>query len=93
MKTFCQVNHYIALSATASHAGGTISKVEFYNGTQLLATKMAAPYTFNWTNVPFGTYSLTTKATDNSGSTTTSAAVSVMVKVVHRTSNIVHFFI
>ena len=72
----------IAISATATDANGTISKVDFYNGTTLLGSKTAAPYTFNWTNVPVGTYSLTAKATDNSGATTTSTAVSVTVKVV-----------
>lgn len=69
----------IALAATASDSDGTISQVEFFQGTMLLATVTAAPYTFNWTNVATGTYSLTAKATDNAGLTTTSSPVPVTV--------------
>ena len=36
---------------------GTISRVEFYNGTTLLNTDTAAPYSFAWSSVPAGTYS------------------------------------
>lgn len=60
----------ISLSATASD-DGTISKVEFFNGTSLLATTTQMPYAFTWSNVPAGTYSLTARATDNKGAATT----------------------
>ena len=66
-----------ALTANASSPSSTVAKVEFYAGTTLLGTATAAPYTFNWTNVPAGTYSLTAKATDALGTTATSAAISV----------------
>ncbi len=69
----------ITLTASASDADGTISKVEFLQGTTVLATLTAAPYTFTWTNVAQGTYVLSARATDNRGAATTSAAVTVNV--------------
>jgi RHS repeat-associated protein len=69
----------IALAATASDADGTVSKVEFFRGTTLIATVTAAPYSFNWTNVAAGSYSITARATDNAGAVTTSNAASITV--------------
>ena len=69
----------IPLAATATESGGTISKVEFFNGTTLLGTTTSSPYTFNWSSVAAGTYSLTAEAFDASGATATSSAVSVTV--------------
>ena len=70
----------ISITATASESGGTISQVQFYNGSTLLGTDSTSPYTYLWTNVPAGSYSLTVKATDANGVSTTSSAVSVTVK-------------
>ena len=71
----------IALSATAatSNPGGSITKVEYYNGAALLGTATASPYTVAWTNVAAGSYSMTAKAYDNGGRTTTSAILPVGV--------------
>jgi len=69
----------VTLTATAADADGTIAKVEFYNGTTLLGTVILFPYTFTWASVAVGTYTLTAKATDNSGGTTTSTAVKITV--------------
>lgn len=69
----------ITLSATASDSDGSISKVEFYNGTSLLRTDTTSPYSFSWTGVAAGSYTLTAKATDNKGATTTSAPVGISV--------------
>jgi RHS repeat-associated protein len=44
-----------------------------------IATGTAAPYSFLWTGVPAGGYSLTARATDNQGAATTSAPVNVTV--------------
>ena len=66
------------INATASDSDGTISKVEFFQGTTLLNTDTSAPFSFNWTNVSSGTYSLTAKATDNNNAVTTSTAVTVI---------------
>lgn len=69
----------ITITANAADSDGTISKVEFYQGTTLLGSDATAPYSFAWNGLAAGTYSLTCKATDNSGAITTSAAVSVTV--------------
>jgi chitodextrinase len=68
----------VTLSATASVSCGAITKVEFYNGSTLIGSSTATPYTFNWTNVATGTYSLTAKAYANNTSTT-SGAISITV--------------
>ena len=70
---------HIKLSAVASDVDGTISKVEFYNGSTLLHTETVAPYGYVWKNVSLGKYILTAKATDNNGLVTTSAAVHISV--------------
>ncbi|MCX7146239.1 MAG: Ig-like domain-containing protein, partial [Sulfuritalea sp.] len=67
------------LAASATDSDGTIAKVEFYQGTILVGTATAAPYTVTWSNVPAGSYSLTAKATDNLGGTATTSPVAVIV--------------
>jgi Bacterial Ig domain len=69
----------ITINATASDSDGTISKVEFYQGSTLLGTDTTSPYSYTWSNVAAGTYSLTAKAYDNLNASTTSTAVSVTV--------------
>ena len=69
----------ISLAASASTTQGTITRVEFYSGATLLGSATAAPYSFNWTNVPAGSYSLTAKAIGSNGISATSASVPVTV--------------
>lgn len=69
----------IPLGATASDGDGTISTVDFLAGTTLVGTATVAPYSVAWNGVAAGTYSLTARATDNSGAATTSAPVTVTV--------------
>lgn len=69
----------ISLSADATDGDGTIAKVEFFQGSTLLSTVTTAPYTFTWSNVGQGSYTLTAKATDNAGATTTSNSASITV--------------
>ena len=69
----------ITLSANAADSDGTIAKVAFYNGGTLLNEDTSSPYSYSWTGVTAGTYSLTARATDNSGVTSTSASASVTV--------------
>lgn len=69
----------ITLAATATDAGGSISKVDFYRDTTLIGTDTSSPYSVVWKKVTKGNYTLTAKATDNSGLSTTSAAVSITV--------------
>lgn len=72
----------IEITADASDVDGTITLVEFYNGSTRIGSKSSAPYSFTWNNVIQGTYSITAVATDNKGATTTSSAISVSVESV-----------
>ena len=67
------------ITANATDTDGTISKVEFFNGTTLLGQSLTSPYSFVWANVPAGNYSLSVKATDNQNAVTTSAGVAISV--------------
>jgi hypothetical protein len=69
----------ITINANASDPDGTVSSVAFYSGSTLLNTDATSPYSFTWSNVAAGTYTLTARATDNSGAVTTSAAITVTV--------------
>ncbi|HET8951963.1 MAG TPA: Ig-like domain-containing protein [Solirubrobacteraceae bacterium] len=68
----------ISIAANASDAEG-IASVEFFNGTSSLGLDTTAPYAFDWTNVPAGSYSITARATDTLGAQTTSAPRTVTV--------------
>jgi len=67
----------IVIDASASDIDGTVSRVDFYQGTTLLGADISSPYSFAWNNVSGGTYSVTAKATDDSGAVSTSSAISV----------------
>jgi hypothetical protein len=69
----------VALTASASEAGGSISKVEFFSGTTLLGTATTSPYSFTWTNVAAGSYQLTAAAFDAAGGSVMSTSVSITV--------------
>lgn len=69
----------VALSATASDPDGSITQVEFYNGTDLLGTDETSPYSFTWTNIQPGKHTITAKAIDNEGATATSDPVVVFI--------------
>lgn len=77
--TFTTAPVSISINATAADANGTVSNVQFYNGTTLIGSDATSPYTITWPSVGVGTYSITAKATDNLGAVTTSTAVSVTV--------------
>jgi hypothetical protein len=69
----------ITVSANASDADGTIARVDFYEGANLIGSDTSAPYSITSTNVAAGSYSLTAVARDNAGATRTSSAVSITV--------------
>jgi RHS repeat-associated protein len=69
----------IPLAAAAADSDGTISKVEFFYGSTLIATSTEAPYSVVWTGVPEGTYALTALVTDNLGASIGSSIVNITV--------------
>ena len=69
----------VTINANASDTDGTVAKVEFYNGTTLLGADTTAPYSYTWSGVPTGTYTLKAIATDNGGAATTSATRTITV--------------
>jgi hypothetical protein len=70
----------ILVTAIASDSDGTVTKVDFYNGSNLIGTSTTSPYSLTWSNVGVGTYTITAKATDNLGIATNSTPVTVTVK-------------
>jgi hypothetical protein len=71
----------ITINATVANPNpnGTITKVDFYNGTTKIGTSTSSPYSFTWTNVASGTYSITAVATNSNNKVGTSSAVTVVV--------------
>jgi hypothetical protein len=70
----------ITLQADAEDSDGTITKVEFYNGTNKLGEDTSSPYSFNWVGVTAGTYTITARAIDDDNAETTSAQVTIGVR-------------
>ena len=67
------------IEADASDSDGTVARVEFHVGSDLLATRTQPPFSVEWKDVPVGTYQLTAVAYDNSGLKTTSPMVTIAV--------------
>jgi hypothetical protein len=69
----------ITVSASASDSDGSVTNVEFYQGAVKIGSDNTAPYSFVWTNVSAGSYSLTVKAFDDLGASTVSVPVGITV--------------
>jgi hypothetical protein len=70
----------ILLQATATAPGSSVTLVEYYSGSTLIGSSSTGPtYSFNWTGVNAGTYSLTAKVYNALGATAVSGAVTVTV--------------
>jgi Bacterial Ig domain len=70
----------VRLSASASDDLG-VDRVLFYAGAQYLGYDPTAPYALNWNSTLYidGTYTLTARAVDSTGQTTTSAPITFVV--------------
>ncbi len=77
----------INVSASASDSDGSISKVEFFNGSTSLGVDNSSPYTITISNAAASTYNLKAVATDNGNASTTSSAVSITVNVPSSNTN------
>ena len=69
----------INLAASVTPYGHTISKVQFYSGASLLFEDTSTPYSFTWTNVGIGSYSLFARTIYDAGASVDSPAVNVTV--------------
>ena len=52
----------IVINATATDNDGSVTNVAFYAGVSLLGQRTSSPYSFTWTNVVAGNYTLTAVA-------------------------------
>jgi hypothetical protein len=69
----------LTLTAVASDPDGTIQKVAFFQGNNLLGEDLSTPYEYTWNSVAEGVYKITAVATDNRGSVKTSDPATVIV--------------
>jgi WD40 repeat protein len=71
----------IQVEASAMDDSGVIDRVEFYDGTTLIGTATAAPYSVAWDTLTAaaGAHTLTAQAFDLDGNSATSAAVVINV--------------
>ncbi|MDR3002352.1 MAG: pectate lyase [Fibromonadaceae bacterium] len=69
----------ISITANASDADGTVSRVEFFNGSTKLGEDASSPYEYNWTNPPAGTHLIRARAIDNGGAIGESSTIMVTV--------------
>ncbi|MBQ0732745.1 glycosyl hydrolase family 18 protein [Aquimarina celericrescens] len=68
----------INITANASDSDGSVNRVEFYNGTTMLGEDTSAPYSYSWSNVSAGSYTITVKAFDNeNGEGSSSVSITV----------------
>ncbi len=72
-------NESIILQVVAADPDGTISKIEFRIGNEVVAELSEAPWIFNWQNADTGQYVITVIATDNLGAVSQSAEVAFTV--------------
>lgn len=69
----------VTVSATASDADGSVSKVEFFRNGTSIGIDTSAPYSASWSNASAGTYTLRAVATDNGNATAGTATISITV--------------
>ncbi|HXC99998.1 MAG TPA: Ig-like domain-containing protein [Verrucomicrobiae bacterium] len=69
----------IPIQAVASTTTGSISNVEFFNGTNDLGGSSNVPYGVTWSNVGPGTYVVTASATNSARNTGVSPGVTITV--------------
>lgn len=69
----------ITLTAAPNDPDGSISQVTFYDGGTPIKTLNSAPWTYFWTNAPFGMHSLKAGTLDNLGGIAESTVVSITV--------------
>ncbi len=75
-------NSDVTINVDAEDSDGTVTMVEFFEGgSNKIGEDFTAPYSFTWTNVPEGAYTLTAKATDNEEGSKTSLSTNITVQI------------
>jgi len=69
----------ITINASASDLDGTISLVEFFDGTTKIGEDNSSPFSYNWSDAITGNHQITAVATDNGGANGTSQIVNISV--------------
>ncbi len=67
------------LTASAADADGSVTKVEFFEGTSLIGTATTSPFTSTFSPIAKGNFAFKAIATDNKGAKTTSNTVTIFV--------------
>ncbi len=69
-----------SINITTTTTGTGISRVEFYNGKIKLGEDLTSPYTYTWSSIANGSYTITAKVTD-SNNCVDSASESIQVSI------------
>ena len=69
----------VNVSANASDADGSISRVEFFRGGSSIGIDTSAPYSASWSNASAGSHTLRAVATDNDNAIASSATITISV--------------
>jgi hypothetical protein len=69
----------INLEVNFADANRQWTKVEYFNGSTLIASVDASPFSYTWEEATAGTYNIKVKATDSEGHITESEAVKIVV--------------
>ncbi|MBK8279248.1 MAG: hypothetical protein IPK94_03525 [Saprospiraceae bacterium] len=74
-------NSSFTISSSVNDPDGTISKVEFYNGTNLLNTDLSTPFEYSINPASDISYSISAKVYDDCGAVNTSNALIISTTV------------
>ncbi len=77
---FYEPNNDITIIANAIDPDGSISKVEFFEGSTKLGEKTSSPWSYRWNNVSVGSHTIWARATDNQGATAKSSNITITVE-------------
>jgi hypothetical protein len=80
----------ITVTATAKAMNGSISKVEFYQGSTKLGEATSYPYSFIWNIVSAGNYTITARAYENTAVPAVSEGIPVRVSSLESTQELVN---
>jgi hypothetical protein len=69
----------VNFAATAGDPDNNLARVEFLNGSTVVGTDTSSPFAFGWMNVAAGTYSVSARAVDTAGASTTTTPISIRV--------------